>query len=502
VATLAQSILSELLLQGFDAVTLHKMPQNFTLDRYIVLCPQFFRKHLPPAEKLIVYQLEQNTSGARWFTDDYFSLLNKAQSVLEFSASNVPNMQRHLNVRKVTYLPAYPDASQYFVENHRKSIDILFYGAVDGSPRRSDILNEVKNAFGNKFTIKVCTNLFGDKLYGVIRKAKLVINIHYYEGSSELEPRILEALSLGVPVLTEHGNADGYPELSSCSSVQYFDRSDMIAKISSFFSNYTGHNDARQCHNTGQRRFRYMFQRFLLKENYIERLTAGPIFPHFENYSRVLLSPSELRRNKVTTAYEFQIYDGYLHRVGWYGCSMSYHMLSIAALDRNVHHLIVAEDDAVLPDLFETKLATIISFLNSYKNWHMFCGLVADVVPSTTVIDAFMYGGFQFVVLDRMTSTVFNIYNKPALQILASYKLNRSSVVTDNYIDRYLGSRLNLRVVTIVPFIFQHDEDARSTLLSGGNNKKLYSAMINKAQLILNQKISEFHEKVGNRTWK
>jgi hypothetical protein len=242
-----------------------------------------------------------------------------------------------------------------------------------------------------------------------------------------------------------------------------------------------------------------MFERFLFKENLIDQLDENPVFVNFKNYSRVLLSPPELRRKGISSSYGFQVYDGYLHRVGWYGCSMSYRMLSIAALQDNVQQLIVAEDDVTLPESFDSVLENVVSFLSSYANWHIYCGLVADVVPSTVVTDVFLYRGIRFVVLDRMTSTVFNIYNKPALEMLASYKLNRSSVLTENYIDRFLGSRLSLRVVTTVPFIFQHDEDSRSTLLRGESNKKLYSGMIHNSESLLSNKIKEFYEKSGKQ---
>jgi hypothetical protein len=46
---------------------------------------------------------------------------------------------------------------------------------------------------------------------------------------------------------------------------------------------------------------------------------------------------------------------------------------------------------------------------------------MADVHPNAKIISVDQAGGRTYVTLDKMTSTVFNIYNKSALQMISQW---------------------------------------------------------------------------------
>ena len=77
-----------------------------------------------------------------------------------------------------------------------------------------------------------------------------------------------------------------------------------------------------------------------------------------------------------------------------------------------------------------------------------------------------------------MTSTVFNIYNRKAMQCIADWSPINSHVET-NTIDRYLENA-GLRVVVAHPYIAGHREEVHSTLWGFQNTQ--YVDMIQESQ--------------------
>ena len=105
--------------------------------------------------------------------------------------------------------------------------------------------------------------------------------------------------------------------------------------------------------------------------------------------------------------------------------------------------------------------------------------MMADVHPKASIVSVENFGGRTYVTIDKMTSTVFNIYNENALRILSSWNPLDTDAVT-NTIDRYLERQENLRVVVALPFVAGHKEDATSTLWGFENER--YTPMIAAAQ--------------------
>jgi hypothetical protein len=75
---------------------------------------------------------------------------------------------------------------------------------------------------------------------------------------------------------------------------------------------------------------------------------------------------------------------------------MSYRMLSIAALQDNVQRLIVAED-VTLPESFDSVLENVVSFLSSYANWHIYCGLLQTLCRAQLLLTFFFIAAYALL---------------------------------------------------------------------------------------------------------
>lgn len=173
-------------------------------QRFVVLCPHVFAA-MP--RHYIAFQLEQSVSS-RWFTPACIRRLQRAEAVWEYSQLNMQFLSDHGVQRdKIVYVPIstapdypallatiYPDFALPAV----KTIDVLFYGDPH-SPRRQIFLKRLQT----RFAVRIVDKVFGAELMHLVASAKLVANIHYYEGALLETTRLSEALSLGIPVVSE-----------------------------------------------------------------------------------------------------------------------------------------------------------------------------------------------------------------------------------------------------------------------------------------------------------
>src|SRR5690606_15030310 len=114
---------------------------------------------------------------------------------------------------------------------------------------------------------------------------------------------------------------------------------------------------------------------------------------------------------------------------------------------------------------FEEKLSVINAYLQANAGeWDVFAGLIADLQPDASVLKVETFNGLRFVTIDKMTSTVCNIYSRRGLELLAAWNPAEGDAHT-NTIDRYLGEHCaNLRVVVVLPFLANLTEELDSTL--------------------------------------
>jgi len=456
--------------------------QDFGHDFYIVLCPQMF-KQLPPSNKRVVFQLEQSVNS-RWFTPEYMKILNESLCVLEYSLTNIDFLaQKGVQYPKVHYLPIGAVRKTDYNESPKK-YDFVFYGDNLSSERRRLFLSALKR----KYTVKIWNDVFGDEMYSIVRQAKAVINIHYYEDALLEMPRICECISLGVPVLSE-GTLDQqeYPELQG--AVRFFDEGSidsMMSTAAKLLDDIETMNLAvRAAVSSSAARFDFMMDRFLVALGAIPAsvILENPIFVQRESDFFALSLPETTERRKMiaqSLPKNCELFDGVRHRIGWIGCGCSFNALSRYAIAQDVERLTVMEDDAIIPNDFDSVLLEVNQYLDTRgADWDVFSGLMADIDPEAKVLSVEMVGTRTYVTIDRMTSMVFNIYNRSALKLLSSWNPLNDDAVT-NTIDRYLEKREGLRVVVCLPFLVGYNEDVTSTLWGFNNNR--YMPMIEKAE--------------------
>jgi GR25 family glycosyltransferase involved in LPS biosynthesis len=186
----------------------------------------------------------------------------------------------------------------------------------------------------------------------------------------------------------------------------------------------------------------------------------------------------------------FQLFDGVRNTTGWIGCASSYKFLCKAAIQANLPQLLICEDDVILPPDFELKLQIIQAHLSQQPNdWDIFAGLISNLHPETEVIDVQESQGLTFVTINKMTSTVFNIYNRSAMTLITRWDPNFKNAEL-NTIDRYIESQANLKIVTLLEPLFGHREEMKSTLWGFENTQ--YNDWIKASQVLLKQKVKLF----------
>ncbi len=173
---------------------------DFDTIPYIIISPQWLRTF--PC-LYITYQMEQYLAD-RWFTKNYYDVLEKSWAILDYSKENIAHysLERSLT-NKTYYCPVTVNRKLLKKTLYSRPVyDVLFYGSV-GSKRRMDIIEEL----GKQFRIKILHNVFGKDLYDELRKAKIVLNVHFYDEALLETTRLSEILSLGSSIIVSENSS-------------------------------------------------------------------------------------------------------------------------------------------------------------------------------------------------------------------------------------------------------------------------------------------------------
>jgi hypothetical protein len=119
--------------------------------------------------------------------------LNESLAVLDYSLNNIAFLATQGVVFPQVYYLPIGASTNYSVKlpQVEKKYDVLFYGDSNSSPRRRVMLD----ALEGKWRVKVASEIYGMDMIDIIRQAKVVINLHYYENALLEIPRIQECLS-------------------------------------------------------------------------------------------------------------------------------------------------------------------------------------------------------------------------------------------------------------------------------------------------------------------
>ena len=475
--------------------------EEYTDIPYIILCPQNFQ-NFPPL--YIVYQMEQ-TVHPRWFSENYYNILRNAYAIFDYSLINIDYFNKNSDfASKVFYLPV-----DYFIDmpsppsDAAKIYEVLFYGDAN-NPRRQAMINELSQ----HYSVKICSEVFGEDVYREIQKAKVVINLHYYENALLETTRLYETLSLNTCVIVSEKSADTVEDARLRGIVDFIEVGDCAALIRQV--GYWLADDTRRVEKVRRNQeelvqranaFPFYFYRFLLAR---DRICFNQFYSLANNYvcfhgNRICLSlpESTARRREFDqdNAYDFEVFPGLRHSIGWVGCGLSYKFIMKKALEQKLPQIIICEDDVFFPDGFPHRFARIQSYLSNANDWDVFCGIMADV-GDASVLDYKMESKEHFLYLDRMISMVFNIYKPIMYSHIADWDESNHDART-NTIDRYLEAK-QLRVVITHPFLTGHKENLQSTIWGFSNEQ--YSDLIAKSNCKIEALLHEFLYRACNET--
>lgn len=495
---IAQSIAHALERIGVTAKIIQQRPEAGYEDvPHFVICPQMFEQ-LPGL--YVAFQMEQSVS-TRWFTQDYIRMLENSFAIFDYSIINIKKLTgMGLSPRQFFYLPVGPIAGYGSAADHAHTqyeYDVIFYGDTNNQ-RRQAFLAAIKNVC----KVKVVGNLFGAALHKELRKAKLVVNIHYYEGALLETTRLWECLSLGKFVVSER-SSDMAEQEELAGLVDFVDVGDMDGMVERVRYWLDAADEAEERVRANDEtirgsfnRFDFFFYRFMLYSGNLNLQEfwnlVGDNLPAPSD-KLCLNLPEYVDRAEafdMDNRYGFTRFPGLKHPYGWVGCAMSYKFMAMWAKKHKLSQLVICEDDVEFPVDFDVARKALKRHLSDTRDdWDLFSGILADLHEDVKVLDSHIVDGQTYVVLDRMISTVYNIYNPKALNLLANWDDENHDVVS-NTIDRYLERCTDLRVMTTSPFLVGHKEELYSTLWGMQNTQ--YIKLIEASQDLLKRKVEKW----------
>jgi GR25 family glycosyltransferase involved in LPS biosynthesis len=474
---------------------------------HIVICPQMFPE-LP--KNYVAFQMEQSINP-RWFTAEYFAILNNAIAVFDYSLTNIEYLlQQGIPYQKLFYMPIssydnYADHLSHTGYNlqpaqDEKDIDVLFYGDPN-CERRQSYLRQLST----RFNVHIASEVFGQDLTRLVQRAKLIINIHYYEDALLETTRLYETLSLGTPIVSEtssdiqqHDVLANVIDFAPVGDVNAM--ADKIAQLLADNNFYARRRQDIADFTRSDKQFDVYFKRYMLANDLIDfqqYKESADFIPHNDtDIPKLCLSLTETPVRKQAflskPTYGFQIIEGVRHRIGWIGCGMSYKYMLSTLADRQTEMAMICEDDVLFPADFDIKLDKVVKHLRSTEwDWHVFAGIIAHLHEDTRVLAVKEIDGIEYVYINRMTSMVMNIYSRQGIELISQWD-EKNIDSANNTIDRYLESAPGLTVVTTLPFMVGYAEDQHSTLWGFVNTQ--YTGMIRSSEQLLAEKVKAFKE--------
>lgn len=125
----------------------------------------------------IIYNSEQIDDMSTWINGPYMDVLRRC-TVWDYSEANIARL-RSRGVNNVRFVPlGYVPQLTRIPATTPQDIDVLFYGAIN--ERRKDILEAL---IARGLRIEFLTGVYREERDRVIARAKVVLNMHYYDAS-------------------------------------------------------------------------------------------------------------------------------------------------------------------------------------------------------------------------------------------------------------------------------------------------------------------------------
>lgn len=163
----------------------------------LVFCPWYLLDVIQKMDNYIYWNLEQNADGklSQHFqhVPDLDRFLGRAKLLLDYNSVNVGVWNR-LKGLHFGCMPIPVDLLKQMSDTYPDDNDLLFIGCMND--RRSGLLPSD--------TYVPSRPLYGWELCELFDRSKVLLNIHFYEGAILERPRLNEALSNGIRIVSEY----------------------------------------------------------------------------------------------------------------------------------------------------------------------------------------------------------------------------------------------------------------------------------------------------------
>jgi GT2 family glycosyltransferase len=164
---------------------------NIVLGYQLLTDPSILRNY-----RHIIYQLEQLSTEEGWFRGELLEFFTYADAVWDYAPANIAFL-RQRGISDVGHLPVGFHPNLRRIGRATQDIDVLFYGSIN--PRRRAHLEEI-----NSFAKLTCLmGVYGQQRDQYIARAKIVLNLHYYEAQIMEQVRIAYLLNNHALVVSE-----------------------------------------------------------------------------------------------------------------------------------------------------------------------------------------------------------------------------------------------------------------------------------------------------------
>ena len=426
---------------------------------YIIIFNSRIDLKLP--KNYIYYQVEQSN-----YKNLNLSSINNSDIIWDFSIKNYEKYDSDNNIKKLFYMPQplyFEDDTNIIYDKYIK-YDIFFYGACN--KRRELILNKLNEKYNNK--IKIGFGIFDKERDNYIKCSKIIINLHYYDDPAIETTRLNEVLQYNKLIISEtssheydYYNRNIYKEFVEFVDVIDRDISDLCSLIDMYLNNDELYNHKIKYIKENKHKLRDISEYFL-KRNLLSIIEPSKININYtlNPYNIYCLHlPETPHRYKAFTEqpnydiikYKIEIYPAIKYLPGWKGCAFSYINLLYNAKLSNLKQITICEDDCCFNNDFNTKYSIILEFLQKLNNWDIFVGVISDLPQDTILMNVYSYKNMTFIEINKMHSTVFNIYNNSCFDKILEWDIKTNS--TDYTIDQYI-KQCNFRIIVPVPFEF------------------------------------------------
>jgi hypothetical protein len=199
--------------------------------RHIVLgCNLLPGYPLPLADDAILYNLEQVEMGSSWFRPELLELFRR-YTVWDYSRRNVAALAA-LGVEVARLLPIgyVPELTR--IEPAREpDLDLLFFGSLN--PRRIAIVEALRAA---GLRAEAVFGAYGKQRDDLIARAKVILNVHYYEAKVLEMVRISYLLANRCCVLSE-ASADPDEDAALSDGVAFAAYDDLVGRAQQLVAN-------------------------------------------------------------------------------------------------------------------------------------------------------------------------------------------------------------------------------------------------------------------------